>query len=166
MQTITRANRVYDDEKDNGLIVDYGNVYKQLEKAYSIYGESGERGQSRTGEKTVDEETGKPAEKLVEMAGELATAIVAVRTFLQEVQFDLDQLVHAGTAMDKLSQLQQAANAVCLNETTRTRYEVAARNVFRKYKALYPEPEIKLLSPRNPRHRGDLQSAQPENHIG
>jgi type I restriction enzyme R subunit len=45
--------------------------------------------------------------------------------------------------MDKLSQLQQATNAVCLNETTRTQYEVAARNVFRKYKAMYPEPEIK-----------------------
>ena len=42
-----------------------------------------------------------------------------------------------------MSQLQQAANAVCLNETTRTQYEVAARNVFRKYKAIYPEPEIK-----------------------
>ena len=42
-----------------------------------------------------------------------------------------------------MSQLQQAANAICLNETTRTHYEVAARNVFRKYKAIYPEPEIK-----------------------
>ena len=42
-----------------------------------------------------------------------------------------------------MSQLQQAANAICLNETTRTQYEVAARNVFRKYKAIYPEPEIK-----------------------
>src|SRR5690606_30452264 len=40
-QTIARANRVYDDEKENGLIVDYGNVYKQLEKAYSVYGEGG-----------------------------------------------------------------------------------------------------------------------------
>src|SRR5690606_6450470 len=37
MQTIARANRVYDDEKENGLIVDYGNVYQQLRKAYSIY---------------------------------------------------------------------------------------------------------------------------------
>lgn len=33
MQTIARANRVYDDEKENGLIVDYGNVYKKLEEA-------------------------------------------------------------------------------------------------------------------------------------
>ena len=39
MQTIARANRVYDDEKTLGLIVDYGNVYKQLEQAYSIYGD-------------------------------------------------------------------------------------------------------------------------------
>ncbi|WP_255189700.1 type I restriction enzyme subunit R domain-containing protein [Methylomonas rapida] len=36
MQAIARANRVYDDEKENGLIVDYGNVYKQLKKAYAI----------------------------------------------------------------------------------------------------------------------------------
>lgn len=146
MQTITRANRVYDDEKENGLIVDYGNVYKQLEKAYSIYGESGDKGKSKTG-KTGDEETGKLAEKLIEMVGELATAIVAVRKFLQEVQFDLDKLVQASNAMDKLSQLQQAANAVCLNETTRTHYEVAARNVFRKYKSIFPEPEIKPFLP-------------------
>ena len=55
----------------------------------------------------------------------------------------MDKLIHAGTAMDKLSQLKQAANAVCLNETTRTQYEVAARAVFRKYRALYPESEIK-----------------------
>ena len=92
MQTITRANRVYDDEKENGLIVDYGNVYKQLEKAYSVYGESGDRGKSKTG-KNGGEETGKLAEKLVEMVGELAEAILAVRKFLQEVQFDLDKLV-------------------------------------------------------------------------
>ena len=31
---------VYKRQKENGLIVDYGNVYKQLEKAYSVYGES------------------------------------------------------------------------------------------------------------------------------
>ena len=47
MQTIARANRVYDDEKENGLIIDYGNVYKQLEKAYSVYGE-GEKGKKKT----------------------------------------------------------------------------------------------------------------------
>lgn len=37
MQTIARANRVYGD-KVNGLIVDYANVFEELEKALAIYG--------------------------------------------------------------------------------------------------------------------------------
>ena len=92
VQTITRANRVYDDEKENGLIVDYGNVYKHLEKAYSVYGESGDKVNPRQ----VKPAMKKPVswlEKLIEMVGELAEAILAVRKFLQEVEFDLDKLV-------------------------------------------------------------------------
>lgn len=139
VQTIARANRVYDDEKENGLIVDYGNVYQNLKEAYSVYGDGGKsktgQGGGNEGDNTV--------EKLVEMVDALAAAILKVREFLQDVQFDLDKLIHATTAMEKLSQLKQATNAVCLNETTRTQYEVAARDVFRKYKAMYPEPELK-----------------------
>ena len=31
---------ILDDEKENGLIVDFGNVYQQLKEAYSFYGEA------------------------------------------------------------------------------------------------------------------------------
>jgi len=141
MQTIARANRVYDDEKENGLIVDYGNVYKQLEKAYSVYGE-GDKSGGKGGKNDI-EEAQKPIELLEEMAEEIQTAITVVIEFLQEVQFDLDSLIHAKTAMIKLSKISEATNAVCLNETTRTQFEVAAREVFRKYKALYPEEQCK-----------------------
>lgn len=141
MQTIARANRVYDDEKENGLIVDYGNVYKQLEKAYAVYGEGSNKGKSKTDGK--DDETGKLAEKLVAMVGELESAISDVCAFLEEMQFNLDKLINANSALERLSHLKQGANAVCLNETSRTKFEVAARNVFRKYKALFPEPEVK-----------------------
>lgn len=140
VQTIARANRVYDDEKENGLIVDYGNVYENLKEAYAVYGDA-EKGKSKTGkdgEKVVNS-----VEKLIEMIDELAKAIQVVREFLQNVEFDLDKLIHATTAIEKLAQLKLATNAVCLNETIRTQYEVAARDVFRKYKAVYPEPEIK-----------------------
>ncbi|MEZ8407931.1 type I restriction endonuclease subunit R [Vibrio splendidus] len=144
MQTIARANRVYDDEKENGLIVDYGNVYTQLEKAYSIYGEGGKPtppgGKGGSG---GEPEPGNPVEKLEEMASELATAILAVSNFLVEVDFNFMELVNAESAMARLSALGKAANAVCLNETTRTQFEVAARDVFRKYKALYPEEIVK-----------------------
>lgn len=135
MQTIARANRVYDDEKENGLIVDYGNVYEQLEKAYSIYGE-GTKGQSGgKGE-------GKPVEQLAELEGELKKAIQEVKDYLQSVNFDLSDLKSA-KPMEKIGKLKEAADCVCLNETTRTSFEIMARNVFRKYKALYPEEQIK-----------------------
>ena len=143
MQTIARANRVYDDEKENGLIVDYGNVYKQLEKAYSVYGEGDKSKKPKTDD--GDDEVN-PVEKLAEMSTELAATISVVRDYLQEVQFDLDSLINAETAMIKLGQLKEASNAVCLNETTRTGFEIAARDVFRKYKALYPEDEVKVFT--------------------
>ncbi len=135
MQTIARANRVYDDEKENGLIVDYGNVYEQLEKAYSIYGE-GTKGQSGgKGE-------GKPVEQLAELEEELKKAIQEVKDYLQSVNFNLSDLKNA-KPMEKIGKLKEAADCVCLNETTRTSFEIMARNVFRKYKALYPEEQIK-----------------------
>jgi len=37
MQTIARANRVFPD-KENGLIVDYIGVFRDLERALAIYG--------------------------------------------------------------------------------------------------------------------------------
>ena len=135
MQTIARANRVYDDEKENGLIVDYGNVYEQLEKAYSVYGEGSKGHGGGRGE-------GKPVEQLGELESELRVAIQEVKDYLQTVNFNLSDLIDA-KPMQKIGKLKEAADCVCLNETTRTSFEVMARNVFRKYKALYPEEQIK-----------------------
>jgi len=138
MQTIARANRVYDDEKENGLIVDYGNVYKQLEKAYSVYGEGG-RGNGGSGGSAG---SGKPVEKLVELELELKTAIKETKQYLKSLKFKLSELIEA-KPMAKIGKLKDAADCVCLNETSRATFEIMARNVFRKYKALFPEEQIK-----------------------
>ncbi|MDX1279218.1 type I restriction endonuclease subunit R, partial [Oceanihabitans sediminis] len=122
MQTIARANRVYDDEKENGLIVDYGNVYKQLEKAYSIYGE-GSKGSGNTNK------PGKPVEPLEDVEVELKQAIKDVKAYLKELNFSIQELKDA-KPMSKIAKIQQATDAVCLNETTRTTFETMARNVF------------------------------------
>ena len=45
--------------------------------------------------------------------------------------------------MEKIGKLKEAEDCICLNQTTRTSFEIMARNVFRKYKALYPEEQIK-----------------------
>jgi type I restriction enzyme R subunit len=136
MQTIARANRVYDDEKENGLIVDYGNVYKQLEEAYSVYGEGSKTG-AGGGEK--------PTKNIDELAFELNEAIACITTYLSELGFEIDKLFNA-SPLDRLSFIQDAINAVCLNETSRAKFEVNAHNVINKYKALYPEEEVKQFT--------------------
>ena len=136
MQTIARANRVYDDEKENGLIVDYGNVYKQLEEAYSIYGEGTSGGQGGDD---------KPTKNIDELASELSVAITTTCAYLSELGFKIEQLFNA-TPLDRLSFIQEAINSVCLNETSRAKFEVNARNVANKYKALYPEEEVKQFT--------------------
>jgi type I restriction enzyme, R subunit len=141
MQTIARANRVYDDEKENGLIVDYGNVYKQLEKAYSIYGEGG-RGGAKSGGGGSGKE--RPFELLEKLATELKESIRQTKGYLKELGFDLGELSNADSKpMQKIANIKKAVDCVCLNETTRTKFEIMAREVFRKYHALYPEEQVK-----------------------
>lgn len=135
MQTIARANRVYDDEKENGLIVDYGNVYQQLEKAYSIYGE-GKKGDAASSDK------GKPFEQLASLADEIKQAIEEVVAMLNELNFDLQSLIDA-SSMGKIAAINNGVNAICRNDETRAKFEISARNVFRKYKALFPEKQAK-----------------------
>lgn len=143
MQTIARANRVYDDEKENGLIVDYGNVYKQLEKAYSIYGE-GSKTAISSGSGSKEE---KPLEELEKMSVEIHQAVEEVKNLLAELDFSLMDLVDS-TSMTKIGLLNKAVNAICRNDETRAGFEIAARNVFRKYKALFPEKSAKRFTRR------------------
>ena len=74
MQTIARANRVFGD-KQNGLIVDYVGVFRNLEKALAIYG-SGVEGGAGEGETPV-----KDKDKLLEA---LRKATEETKAFLRE----------------------------------------------------------------------------------
>jgi type I restriction enzyme R subunit len=141
MQTIARANRVYDDEKENGLIVDYGNVYKQLEKAYSVYGEGGS---NIVGPNGGNGGIKRPVELLEDDVKGLGDSIDNTKNYLKELSFNLDELTSPSLKpMEKLGCIKKAVDCICLNESTRTKYEVMAREVFRKYMALYPQDVIK-----------------------
>jgi len=134
MQTIARANRVFDDEKENGLIVDYGNVYKQLEKAYSVYGEGG-----KTNKPGGKDEAKRPVELLEQLALELKESIRQTKGYLNELGFNLSILSNADSKpMEKIGNIKKAMDCICLNETTRSKFEIMAREVFRKYLALFP----------------------------
>ena len=100
MQTIARANRV-SEGKSNGLIVDYIGIVKALRKALADYtaNVSGNGGV----DPTVDKE--KLINRIIETIGK-------AKLFLAENDFDLQMLIDAYD-FQKLSYLQEAANAVC-----------------------------------------------------
>jgi type I restriction enzyme R subunit len=152
MQTIARANRVYDDEKENGLIVDYGNVYEQLKKAYLVYGDGTGSGGAKEDDKL----------KLANLVIELTKIMTDIEQFLMSLECQLEALVNAQTALERLTQLQKITNAVCFNQETAIQFEALAKQVFKKYQALYPEDEAKPFSLKISAIRAIYKQINPE----
>lgn len=100
MQTIARANRV-NEGKSNGLIIDYIGIVKALRKALADY--TANQGGQNGDDPTIDKE--KLIARIIETIGK-------AKSFLNEREFDLDDLV-AATGFTKIAYLQTAANAVC-----------------------------------------------------
>ncbi|HNI35583.1 MAG TPA: type I restriction endonuclease subunit R, partial [Microthrixaceae bacterium] len=125
MQTIARANRVFPD-KDNGLIVDYVGVFRNLEKALAIYGAA------NTGTS--------PIEIIDALAGELETAVAELITFCSGVGVDLIALRDA-EGFDHVAKRDAAVEALLVDEETRNEFVARARQVRKLFKALLPNPE-------------------------
>lgn len=139
MQAIARANRVKEG-KNNGLIVDYCGILKNLRKALATFA-------GHTGGGPLGGEGGpdvpmvdplNPEEKLIE---ELAEAILIVREGLRDQGFGLERL-HTANGFDKLKALKEVKELINHNDETRKRFEIAARAVFRKFKSCLTFPKI------------------------
>ena len=142
MQAIARANRI-SEGKNNGLIVDYIETYTALLDALAIYGSGGEEGGGTGGE--IPEPPVKPKEELIK---QLEEALEATETFLQdEVSFDLQELINAD-GLHKLAAMEKAVNAVYTNDETKRKFQILAREVFKKYKALQPDKVLNQYAPR------------------
>ena len=135
MQTIARANRVFPD-KDNGLIVDYVGVFRNLEKALAIYGAD------RTGS-GVDSPI-RPKDDLVD---ELNAALSEAAEFCEAHDIDLDDM--EGARGFEFIALQKAAvESLLIDEQTRRRYVSLARQVRKTFKALLPDPAAMAVTHR------------------
>tara|TARA_R110002020_G_scaffold419155_1_gene628394 strand:- start:4396 stop:7593 length:3198 start_codon:yes stop_codon:yes gene_type:complete len=138
MQAIARANRVHTG-KNNGLIVDYIETYKALLRALAIYG-GGNSGKPDSNDPPIDEPPVKPLEELVE---DVRETIDAMSSFLRhDCDFDLSLIAEADDSIYRIKYLQEGYNAVCLTQDTRNKFNVLAREVFKKYKALMPNKTI------------------------
>lgn len=144
MQTIARANRVHDEWKNNGLIVDYIETYKALLEALAIYAIGGDKA---VGNNETGDEPESPVRPLAELEGELKEAIAATIAFLRDdVDFDLDTAIQA-EGVWKIKAIELGVNAVCLNDESRNKFGVLAREVFKKFKALFPNNAIYAYQP-------------------
>ena len=127
MQAIARANRVHEG-KNNGLIVDYCGILKNLRQALATF--AGVSDDGRGGEGDECDPT-KPEEDLLE---ELEEAISLVKDFLEKGNTSLDDIIEL-TGFARNAAILSAKEAANENDESRKRFEVMCREVFRKFKA-------------------------------
>ena len=127
MQTIARANRVFGD-KNNGLIVDYIGVFRDLEKALAIYA---------TG---ADTEGKKPIADKSKLVQNLREAIAEISEFCKTLGVDL-AIAETGDAFQTSSHINDAMERILINDETKRNYLQFATNVTKLYKAILPDPD-------------------------
>ena len=129
MQTIARANRVYAD-KEAGLIVDYVGVFRDLERALSIYGAGSDPGGRGSGASPVEDK---------------AELIAGVRESLKEAEaFCSDQGVELAAierveGFGRLELLADAVDALVATAETKRRFLSLASGVDRLFRAVLPD---------------------------
>ena len=128
MQTIARANRVFPD-KDNGLIVDYVGVFRNLEKALAIYGAA-----------NAGVDVGSPIEFVDALAGALDAAVAEIIAFSAGAGVDLPAMRDA-TGFTHIALRDAAVEALLVNEETRLGFMAGASHVRKLFKALLPDPK-------------------------
>ncbi len=125
MQTIARANRVFP-EKDNGLIVDYIGVFRDLEKALAIYG-------------AANAEVDSPIQDKAALVAALGEAVAEVVELCERYDIDLDEL-RAASGFAFIALRDAAVETLLADDEVRTEFLTAARHARKLFKAVLPDP--------------------------
>jgi type I restriction enzyme R subunit len=126
MQTIARANRVFPG-KNNGVIVDYANVFGSLEKALAIYG-AGKGGKT-------------PVKDKKELVAALQHAIAAATLFCTDKGVVLAAIEHLPAGdMKRLARIDDAVDALISPDPLRREFLGHERLVSTLYNAVKPAP--------------------------
>lgn len=133
MQTIARANRVtsyriYNVTKNNGEIIDYYNVFRNMKQALADYalGDDGEKEDSPIQEKS----------NLFEL---LDDAIGQGLNFCRELGIDLESILKIQETLQKLGQFNQFADTLLQKDEWRKGFFVYQNTITSLYEACKPE---------------------------
>ncbi|MFH1187864.1 MAG: type I restriction enzyme endonuclease domain-containing protein, partial [bacterium] len=126
MQTIARANRVADEGKKNGLIVDYIGVFKNIEKALALYAASG-----------IDEDD--IIKSKDELLNDLKNKLRKVKEFLSADNIELAPLI-AAPSEQKIMMIEKYANAIIGQDEKKKKFLNLAGDLQSAYRAVLPDP--------------------------
>jgi type I restriction enzyme, R subunit len=145
MQAIARANRVFKD-KNNGLIVDYVGIFRDLQKALAIYGANSGGGISKGD---------MPVESKQILVKALKDAINETKEFCQDRGVNFEAIMETN-GFKKIRLLDDAAKylvndntkeaiedtveKIIINDDYKKKYLALSGKVSRLYKAILPDP--------------------------
>ena len=138
MQAIARANRVFPG-KDCGVIVDYNGMLKSLREALAQYA---------LGDEDDDGGAGGIVAPIAERVASLLQAIEAAETHLFARGFDATRL-HGATGFTRIEALHDAVDVLYTSDEVKRRFEIVARQVFIRFKALLMEPSALAYAERH-----------------
>ena len=132
MQTIARANRVFRD-KVNGLIVDYVGVFRNLQKVLAIYAPTAGAGAT-------------PVRDKAELVDLLRRAVEEATAFCRKLGIQVEKLLNA-KGFTRVKLLDDAVEAILVNDETKRKYLVLAERVARLFRAIKPDPAVNDFLP-------------------
>jgi len=129
MQAIARANRVYPG-KDCGVIVDYNSMLKSLRAALAQYA---------LGDEDEGGDGGDIVAPIAELVSALQQAIATAEEHLTGLGFNPVRL-RGATGFTRIQALGDAVDVLYTSDEAKRRFEIMARQVFIRFKALLMEP--------------------------
>ncbi|MBQ0014341.1 MAG: type I restriction endonuclease subunit R [Oscillospiraceae bacterium] len=125
MQAIARANRVFP-EKSCGIVVDYVNVFKYMQKALTEYA-------------TGDDGTEFPAKDIDKLIGYIDATIDEADTFLKGIGIDIGEIIEESSTLDRLDEIRSAYDKIVAHEEDEDRFKVILNTLINLYDASKPE---------------------------
>ena len=125
MQAIARTNRVYPG-KACGIIVDYVNVFKYMQKALTEYA-------------TGNDGTEFPAKDIDKLIGYIDATIAEADEFLLSLGIDIGAIVENNNVLDRLDMLRSAYDTIIANDDTKEKFKVILNTLVNLYDASKPE---------------------------
>lgn len=125
MQTIARANRVYEGKK-NGVIVDYIGVFKNIEKALALYASTSD-----------DDEVIRNKEELLD---DLKLIIESTNKFLDQKGIKISELLEA-TSEQKLILLYRFTDEILAELEYKKKFLNISADLHSAYQSILPDPD-------------------------